>query len=93
MNAPAKIGEVLPPVDLDALARRINLELNSIVDAAKGVVTKAIAAGEALNQAKAAIADCQWLRWLSTNTSVSERTAQLYMQLAEYKRQKLTWPS
>ena len=92
MNAPAKIGEV-PPVDLDALARRINLELNSIVDAAKGVVTKAIAAGEALNQAKAAIADGQWLRWLSTNTSVSERTAQLYMQLAEYKRQKLTWPS
>jgi hypothetical protein len=30
--------EILPPVDLDGLARKINLEHKAIVDAAKGVV-------------------------------------------------------
>jgi UDP-N-acetylmuramyl pentapeptide synthase len=82
----AKTGEVLPPVNLDALAKQINNDHAAIIREAKSVVMRVIAVGEALIQAKAAVEDGQWLRWLST-TSVPERTAQLWMQIAEYKRQ------
>ena len=81
-----KIGEVLSPVNLDALAKQINNDHAAIIREAKSVVMRVIAVGEALIQAKAAVEDGQWLRWLST-TSVPERTAQLWMQIAEYKRQ------
>jgi hypothetical protein len=83
----AKSAEVLPPVDLTALAKQINDNHSAIVSAAKSAVTKAIAAGEALIAAKAAVPDGTWLRWLKANCIVSERTAQLYMQLAEHKLQ------
>jgi hypothetical protein len=86
--APPLTGEVLAPqaVDLDALARKINLEHKAIMDAAKGVVLRVIAAGEALITAQEAVEDGGWLRWLAT-TSVNERTAQLWMQIARWKRQ------
>jgi len=77
--------EVLPPADLAALAKQINADHSAIVSAAKSIVTRAISAGEALIAAKAAVPDGTWLRWLKANCIVSERTAQLYMQLAENK--------
>jgi hypothetical protein len=78
-------GEVLAPVDLPALAKQINSDHAAVISAAKSAVTRAISAGEALLTAKAAVPDGTWLRWLSANCTVSKRTAQLYMQLAENK--------
>jgi hypothetical protein len=86
-GAPAKQGEVLPPVNLPDLAKQINDNHAAIVRDAKSILTRAIAAGQALAIAKAAIPDGTWLRWLRENCTVSERTAQLYIQLAEYRRQ------
>src|ERR1700730_11650310 len=82
-----KSADVLPPVDLPALARKINDNHRDILSNAKTMVTKAIAAGDALIAAKFAVEDGTWLRWVRENTTVSERTAQLWMQLAEHKRQ------
>jgi hypothetical protein len=87
MNEIAKSGEVLPPINLPALIKQINDHHTVIVSAAKAVVTRAIAAGEALIQAKAAVPDGTWLSWLKRHCTVSDRTAQLYMRLAEHKLQ------
>jgi hypothetical protein len=84
-SAVARTGEVLAPVDLPALAKQINTDHAAIVAAAKTAVTRAISAGEALLVAKSAVPDGTWLRWLRANCTVSERTAQLYMQLAEHR--------
>jgi hypothetical protein len=86
-DLPTKPVEVLPPIDLRTLAIKINAAHKAVVDGAKSALTNAIAAGEALIAAKAAVADGTWLRWLRDNCTVSERTAQLYMQVAENKRQ------
>jgi len=84
-------AEVLPPVDLTALAKQINDNHSAIVSAAKSAVTKAIAAGEALISAKAAVEAehgyGHWGRWLKVNIAASPRTVQAYMQLAEGKLQ------
>jgi hypothetical protein len=91
MTDPTKTGEVLPPVDLPALAKAINDNHTAIVREAKSAVTKAIAAGEALSAAKSAVPDGTWLRWLKANCIISDRTAQMYMQLAENKLVLDTW--
>jgi len=83
---PAKTGDVLAPVDLDALATKVSLEHKAIVDAAKGIVLRVIAAGEMLIAAQDAVPDGEWLRWLA-KTSVKDRTAQQWMQIARWKRQ------
>jgi len=90
-DAPAKQQEVLLPVDLPALAKTINETHTAIVREAKSAVAKAITAGEALIAAKAVVPDGTWLRWLKANCIISDRTAQLYMQLAENKLVLETW--
>jgi hypothetical protein len=85
-GVPARTGDVLPPVDLDALATKVSLEHKAIVDAAKGIVLRVIATGEMLITAQEAVEDGMWLRWLA-KTSVNDRTAQLWMQIARWKRQ------
>jgi hypothetical protein len=88
----AKIAKpVTLNVDLPALAKAINDNHTAIIREAKSAVGKAIAAGEALSAAKAVIPDGTWLRWLKGNCIISDRTAKLYMQLAENKLVLETW--
>src|SRR3954452_16779988 len=46
------------------------------------VATRAIDAGNALIEAKGLLKHGRWKKWLSENVSMSERTAQRYMQVA-----------
>jgi hypothetical protein len=82
---------VLPPKSLATLAADINREHREFVKAVGSAVLRAIAAGEALIEAKAALlaekGRGHWLRWLRENCIVAESTAQLYMKLAWAKPQ------
>ena len=68
--------------DLAALAERIKQEHQAVRNAAKGVVSRAIAAGSALNEARSKMDHGQWLPWLRDHCELSERTAYNYMLLA-----------
>ena len=68
---------------LCALAKTIQAEHSAVVRAACGVVEHAIKAGEALIAAKDKLASHgKWEGWLRKHCDLSERTAQIYMQLA-----------
>lgn len=74
-----------PPVpsnDLAVLASRINSEHDEVVKAVVHGADHAIRAGKLLLEAKIAVRHGDWSEWLATNCRVSERSAQLYMQLA-----------
>jgi Protein of unknown function (DUF3102) len=68
---------------LPELAARINEEYRAEANAIKRGITHAIAAGELLLEAKAAVPHGRWAAWLKANTALSERTAQRRMQLAK----------
>jgi Protein of unknown function (DUF3102) len=68
--------------DLAVLANRINSEHAEVVKAVIHGANHAIRAGQLLLQAKIAVRHGDWSEWLATNCRVSERSAQLYMQLA-----------
>src|SRR5262249_46840075 len=65
------------------LAARIRAEHEQVVVALARGIKHAINAGELLLEAKAQIKHGQWLSWLSEHCAVSERTAQLYMRIAQ----------
>ena len=68
---------------LCALAKTIQAEHSAVVRAACGVVEHAIEAGEALIAAKDKLASHgKWEGWLRKHCDLSERNAQIYMQLA-----------
>jgi hypothetical protein len=68
---------------LCALAKTIQAEHSAVVRTACGVVEHAIKAGEALIAAKDKLASHgKWEGWLRKHCDLSERTAQIYMQLA-----------
>jgi hypothetical protein len=67
---------------LPDLAARIRAEHEAVSEALAESVRHAIAAGELLIEAKAALAHGQWLPWLREQCSLSERSAQLYMRVA-----------
>ena len=68
---------------LCALAKTIQAEHSAVVRAACGVVDHAIKAGEALIAAKDKLASHgKWAGWLRKHCDLSERNAQIYMQLA-----------
>jgi DNA modification methylase len=66
------------------LAVRINAEHSEVVRALRLGLSHAIAAGNALLEAKALLKHGQWLPWLNDNCLISERTASLYMRLARH---------
>jgi hypothetical protein len=68
--------------DLAVLAGRINDEHDEVVKAIVHGADHAIRAGKLLQAAKIAVRHGDWSEWLATNCRVSERSAQLYMQLA-----------
>jgi hypothetical protein len=69
---------------LAALAKTIRTEHTAAQTAMRNAVAHALNAGDALAQAKAALSG-NWLDWLRSNCSLSVRTAQLYMRLAQHR--------
>lgn len=68
---------------LPVLAADIRREHAAVGEAAARGVQHALAAGDALIEARASIAHGAWSTWLAANVpGLSARTAQLYMQLA-----------
>ena len=72
----------IAPSNLAALATQINAEHAEVIKHVQQGADHAIRAGKLLNQAKIAVRHGDWSEWLATNCRVSERTAQVYMQLA-----------
>ena len=69
---------------LDDLAQRIKTEHQEIIGAKRNIVERAMKAGDLLIQAKANAGHGNWLNWLKANcVGISERTANVYMKLAE----------
>ena len=52
----------------------------------RDAVETVVEIGEYLTEAKGVLSHGEWCRWLAENVHFSERTAQRYMQLAEFKR-------
>jgi Protein of unknown function (DUF3102) len=71
-----------PEPTLPELASAANREHRLVGEAATSALEHAIRAGEALRAAKAQVEHGGWLPWLEENFDGSERTAQLYMQVA-----------
>jgi hypothetical protein len=69
--------------DLAGLARQINEEHDHFKAALQNNLGHARKAGELLLRGKAQLAHGNWLRWLTANCQVPERTAQVYMRLAK----------
>jgi hypothetical protein len=65
------------------LSARIKAEHGAVVDALNSAVMHAMAAGDLLAEAKGRVKHGEWLPWLEEHCAISERTAQLYMRLAE----------
>jgi hypothetical protein len=67
---------------LPDLAARIQAEHKAVSAAFRDSVRHAIAAGELLIEAKGQLGHGRWLPWLRDYCTISERTAQLYMRVA-----------
>jgi hypothetical protein len=68
---------------LTDLAARINAEHGKVKEAIVRGAWHAIEAGGLLWEAKGKVQHGHWLEWLPANCPFSERTAQLYMKLAQ----------
>ena len=73
-------ADVTVPSDLPA---RINEAHEKLKQALWRGAEHAVEAGRLLLQAKATVRHGTWLEWIGANCRFSERTAQLYMRLAE----------
>lgn len=67
---------------LEVLAKQIRGAGQNIKDGLIQSALAALGAGRLLNQAKGMVKHGDWREWLSVNTTMSERTAQLYMRFA-----------
>ena len=67
---------------LPILASEIRKAHADVQDAAKTAAQRAIDAGHALIEAKALVKHGEWLLWLRKHCALAERTAQLYMKVA-----------
>jgi hypothetical protein len=72
-----------PMTDLSDIATRANMAHDNACEAAAQAVAYAIEAGRALIDAKDIVGHGDWLEWLKDNVTFSDRTARLYMRLAE----------
>ena len=72
--------------DLKELAVRINDAHALCKSALSAYAEYAVQAGELLLQAKAAVGHGQWLAWVEAHCTFSQRTAQVYTQLARKTR-------
>jgi N6-adenosine-specific RNA methylase IME4 len=76
-------GDLTCSNSLADLAARIRAEHEATTIAMQRGLEHAIRAGDLLLEAKAQLKHGQWLPWLTEHCSMSERTAQLYMRVAE----------
>ena len=67
---------------LEGLATRIRNEQRAIEAALTSIAAHVMAAGDLLIEAKKKLPHGEWLPWLTLHCEISERTAQVYMQLA-----------
>jgi len=67
---------------LASLAQRANTEHAAFETTQSAAIAHAIAAGEALIEAKAQLDHGEWLRWLAEHVTFSDRTARRYMTIA-----------
>jgi hypothetical protein len=72
--------------DLDQLAHEINRQQQLADDHFRTSIDHALRVGQLLLDAKARVPHGEWLTWLAANTSVSDRTARGYMQLARQRQ-------
>jgi hypothetical protein len=71
--------------DPDALGEKVRKHVKASKDAVQNFVEHAMAAGDALRQARDQVPHGQWGGWLKRHCGLNERTAQRYMQLAEHR--------
>src|SRR5689334_292229 len=64
------------------LAERINAAHREVEQAMRDAVARAVAVGELLLEAKAAVGHGGWEAWIEANCTCSVRTAQTYMRVA-----------
>ena len=78
-------NEVIPSgtLSLPELATRLNHEHKQVKECVIKGAQHAVKAGELLWEAKRKAGHGRWLEWIAENCEFSERTAQLYMKLAE----------
>ena len=70
---------------LTALATEIRQKLTVARHHGQATLAALMDAGDRLTEAKSVLAHGQWDGWLSENFELSDRTARLYMQLAEHR--------
>ncbi|HTU97277.1 MAG TPA: DUF3102 domain-containing protein [Solirubrobacteraceae bacterium] len=68
---------------LDALAQRANTEHAAYEVTQRAALAHAIAAGQALIEAKAQLRHGEWERWVRAHCDFSPRTARVYRQIAK----------
>jgi hypothetical protein len=78
---------------LNALAAQANTEHHACEVLQRGAVAHAIAAGEALIDAKSRLRHGEWLPWVDANCDFSDREAQNYMRIARNPRRVADLPS
>ena len=86
MNDLVRSSVPAPPADItlpSELPARINDTHEKVKQSLQRGAEHAIEAGRLLLQAKATVRHGNWLEWVGANCKFSERTAQLYMRLAE----------
>jgi hypothetical protein len=70
---------------LDKLAEDIRAGHEKIGHQMRNALRIAFSVGDALAQARTQVASGQWANWLKANCSLSRRTAELYMQVAQHR--------
>jgi hypothetical protein len=77
-------GEVIPPgtLTLPELVAKVNEEHKQVKECVIKGAQHAVRAGQLLWEAKRKAGHGRWLEWIAENCKFSDRTAQLYMNLA-----------
>ena len=83
----------IAPRRLAVLADEIGQEVRQAESAWQDAVTHAINAGEKLIEAKGLVGHGEWLPWLKTSFTGSERTARNYMRLASNRQRVADLPT
>ena len=82
-------NSIQPQASLEQLAAVVRDEIQQAWEAWRNALRHAMAAGDALNALQPRIAErgLNWKKWLREHCFVSDRTAQLYQQLARHRDQ------
>jgi hypothetical protein len=86
-------ADIAPVETLADLAARANVEHHAYETTQRAALAHAIAAGEALIEAKRLAGHGRWLPWIEANCDFGERTARRYMLLARNRSHLSDLPS